>query len=127
MPSDKLDVSIKDIVFERDFRKELAKELTKLNYAQAFMWLGIKFVNDGVERITAQELSDEVWGGKDASYCLKILKRFNKLNVIKSERKQGKKVRYFMSTGHKIFGEFKHIAMQTIQSAREEKDEKNEE
>lgn len=117
----KIDASIKDIVLDRDLKKSLADELEKLNYAQSFMWLGIKFINDNVEKITALELSNELWGGKDASYCLKILKRFVQLNVLKSDRKDGKRIRYFAPHGDKkIFLEFQDVAMRVIKSAKED-------
>lgn len=121
------DIKLKDIVFERDFKKELGRELHKLNYAQAFMWLGIKFFNEKADKVTSQQLSNEVWGGKDDSYCLKILNRFVKLNVLKTEKKPGKKVRHFQPESLALFNEFLPIAMERIKEAKEDEKAKKEE
>jgi hypothetical protein len=114
------DINLSDITFEQDFTKALEQDLTKLNHAQAFLWLGIKFVSKGIDRVTSQELANEVWGGKDSSYCLKILKRFVSLRLLKTEDKDNLRIRYFrLQASKEIFIKYKDLAMNTIKRGGE--------
>lgn len=115
----RIPVNLDDITFVSDFKSELIKDLGKLRYAQAFMWLAIKFVNEASDYVTAKALSHELWGGKDASYSIKILLRFCGLRVLRTERKVGTKVRYFyLYADRSIFREHYDLAMSTINLAK---------
>jgi len=109
-------ISLEEVEKQADFESELDNTLDLPNHARAFLYLAVKFVNEGVAEIHTMDVAEAI--RKPRPYVHEILHRFTSLGVLE-HKKEGRLVKYSpLDTG--VFETYWKKAKQTLDDGRTE-------
>lgn len=99
-------ITLSDLKRPIDLNAKLTSILDRPNYARAFLFFAIKFVNEGATRVSVIEVADAIVRAR--SHTQEILRRFVSLGVL-DEHREGSRI-FFGASNSSLFEEFWEVA-----------------
>lgn len=116
MEINKIDFRIEDLKI--DINTLIENRLKKsYDFTRTFIWLAIKFINEKKIRVTAKELSKDLF--QNYSYSFIMLSSFIELNLLKKIKTSQKKS-YFCCIDENLFSKYFELAKSMINGRNKE-------